>query len=249
MTPEHGEPERDELLDEMPEIVPINERPLIRERKRMGPGAAGGCALLVLGVVVGGLAGFALLMVVGRVWVSADEGMLHRLASLLTGRSTTIDVSQAAVVERIRKLSRLETVEYSMDKIVVGERVSDVLPNMLVGEKLLLIAHGEVTAGVDLSQLQPGDVSVSGDHVSIRLPKPIVLSTRLDNQKTRVFSRETGMLVTADPNLETEARKAAEDQIGQAAIEDGILDKAKTNAQASLEALLYGVGFRVVEVQ
>ena len=125
MTPEHGEPERDELLDEMPEIVPINERPLIRERKRMGPGAAGGCALLVLGVVVGGLAGFALLMVVGRVWVSADEGMLHRLASLLTGRSTTIDVSQAAVVERIRKLSRLETVEYSMDKIVEGERERD----------------------------------------------------------------------------------------------------------------------------
>ena len=112
-----------------------------------------------------------------------------------------------------------------------------------------MIAHGEVTAGIDLSLLQPGDVTVKDDSVTIRLPGPVVLSTRIDNERTKVYSRDTGLLVMADPNLETEVRKAAEEQIGQAAVADGILDKAKTNAVASLTALLYGLGFRTVEIR
>ena len=210
-----------------------------------GPGCLGGCAILLFGLLVG----VVLMVMVGRMVLPAGEGMVHRIAQFLVGRRTTIDVSSAAVVERIQRLSRLETVVYSLDKIVVGQRESNVLPNALVGDKLLLIAHGEVVAGIDLSGLKPGDVTVQGDHVSLRLPQPIVLSTRLDNQKTRVFSRVTGMLVMADPNLETEVRKAAESQIEQAAIQDGILDKAKTNAKASLETLLYGLGFHSVEIQ
>jgi len=209
-----------------------------------GPGCLGGCAALLLGL----LAGVALMVLIGRMVLPAGEGMMHRIASFLVGRRTTIDVSSAAVVERIQRLSRLETVVYSLDKIVVGQRESNVLPNALVGDKLLLIAHGEVVAGIDLSGLKPGDVTVQGDHVSLRLPQPMVLSTRLDNEKTRVFSRVTGMLVMADPNLETEVRKAAESQIEQAAIQDGILDKAKSNAKANLETLLYGLGFRTVEI-
>jgi hypothetical protein len=216
-----------------------------RDRVARGPGCFGGCATLLLGLLVG----VVLMVIVGRMVLPAGEGTFHRIAQFLVGRRTTIDVSSAAVVRRIQQLSRLETVVYSLDKIVVGQRESNVLPNALVGDKLLLIAHGEVVAGIDLSGLKPGDVSVDGDRVSLRLPQPMVLSTRLDNQKTRVFSRVTGMLVMADPNLETEVRKAAESQIEQAAIQDGILDKAKTNAKASLETLLYGLGFHTVEIQ
>jgi len=216
-----------------------------KDRIVRGPGCLGGCAALLLGLLVG----VGLMVIAGRMVLPAGEGMMHRIASFLVGRRMTVDVSSAAVVERIQRLSRLETVVYSLDKIVVGQRESNVLPNALVGDKLLLIAHGEVVAGIDLSGLKPDDVTVQGDHVRLRLPQPIVLSTRLDNQKTRVFSRVTGMLVMADPNLETEVRKAAESQIEQAAIQDGILDKAKSNAKANLETLLYGLGFHSVEIQ
>jgi hypothetical protein len=201
-------------------------------------------ALLVVGVVLG----IALMSVAGHVALRTGSGLLHRLVAMLTGRTTSVDVSSAAVVEKIRKLNRLETVVYSIDKIVVGRRENILFPNFLAGDKLLLIAHGEVIAGIDLSLLQPGDVSVSGDRVSIRMPNPIVLSTRIDNQRSRVYSRDTGLLVAADPNLESEVRQAAEEQIGQAAISDGILDKARTNAQASLTMLLYGLGFHNVEI-
>jgi hypothetical protein len=197
---------------------------------------------LLTGVVIG----FLLLAGIAHV---ARSGWWNRFAGFMTGRSTRVDVSPPAVVDRIRQLSRLETVMFSLDKIVQGERESAYLPSFLVGEKLLLIAHGEVMAGVDLSQLKPGDVWVHGDAVEVKLPAPEVLSTRIDNAKTRIYSRTTGLLVSADPNLETQVRQAAEDQIEKAAEEDGILDKAKQNARTSVTALLQGLGFKTVDVK
>jgi hypothetical protein len=201
--------------------------------------------VLLGGLVLGGL----LVVGLGRVASSASGGLWGRLAGALLGRTTQIDVSAPAVVERIRQLSRLETVEYSIDKIVEGERHSLMLPNFLVGDKMLLVAHGEVIAGVDLGQLKDGDVAVKGDAVRVRLPNAQVLTTRIDNQRTKVYSRTTGVLVAADPDLESEVRKAAEEQIAEAAVKDGILEKAGVNARGSVGALLKGLGFKTVEVQ
>ena len=179
----------------------------------------------------------------------ARAGLWNRFAGYLTGRTTSIDVSSPSVVEKIHQLSRLETVVYSLDKIVEGERQSAYLPDFLVGDKLLLVAHGEVIAGVDLGQLKPGDVTVKGDAVQVRLPAPQILTTRIDNGRTRVYSRTTGLLVATDPNLESEVRLTAEQQIAQAALDDGILLKARQNARTSVAALLYGLGFHTVDVQ
>jgi hypothetical protein len=197
---------------------------------------------LVAGVVLG----FLFFAAVAHV---AHAGLWNRFASLVTGRSTSIDVTSPSIVEKIRQLSRLETVVYSLDKIVEGERQSAYLPDFLVGEKLLLVAHGEVIAGVDLSQLKPGDVSVKGDAVQVRLPPPQVLTTRIDNDRTKVYSRTTGLLVNQDIDLESKARLAAERQITQAALDDGILDKASQNARTNVTALLYGLGFHSVDVK
>jgi len=197
-------------------------------------------------LAVGILLGFLLLSAFAHV---AQTGLWSRFASYITGRGTSIDISSPAVVEKIRQLSRLETVVYSLDKIVEGDRQSPYLPDFLVGDKLLLVAHGEVIAGVDLGQLKPGDVSVRGDAVHVRLPAPQVLSTRIDNDRTRVYSRTTGLLVPADPNLESQVRLVAEQQIAQAALADGILDKARQNARTSVTALLYGLNFHTVDVQ
>jgi hypothetical protein len=199
-------------------------------------------ATLVSGVVFG----FLLSAIFTYV---AHAGLFGRLVGMATGRATHVDVSSPSVVEKIRQLSRLETVVYSLDKIVEGERVSSVLPDFLAGDKLLLVAHGEVIAGVDLSQLKPSDVTVKGDEVHVRLPTSTVLTTRIDNSRTKVFSRTTGLLVNQDVDLESKARLAAEQQITQAALDDGILDKASQNARTSVTALLYGLGFHTVDVK
>ncbi|HUH62500.1 MAG TPA: DUF4230 domain-containing protein [Terracidiphilus sp.] len=203
-------------------------------RRSLGP--------LCVGILIGAL------LLAGVIRMGRD-GVWSHFARFVAGRSTRIDVSAPAVLDRIRKLSRLETVAFSMDKIVEGERETAFLPNFLVGEKLLLIAHGDVTAGIDLAQLKPSDVSVHGDSVTVRLPQAQVFSTRIDNAKTRIYSRTTGLLVSADPDLESRVRQAAEDQITQAALAQGILDKARENARNSVSALLTGLGFKRLDVQ
>ena len=216
----------------------------IEPRERRFPWGA-----LLTGIVMGFLLFLAAGSVARAVNPFGSAGLLSRLAAYVTGRSTSIDVTSPAVVDKIRQLSRLETVVYSLDKIVSGSRENAYIPDFLVGDKLLLVAHGEVIAGVDLSQIQPGDVSVRGDRATVRLPAGQVLTTRIDNGRTRIYSRATGLLVPADPNLESEVRLAAEQQITQAALSDGVLEKARQNARASVSALLYGLGFHAVDVE
>jgi hypothetical protein len=151
------------------------------------------------------------------------------------------------VVDRIQKLQRLETVVYNMDKLVTGAKENRIFPDFLAGDRLLMMVHGEVVAGIDFSNLKPGDVKVDGKAVQLRLPAPEVFSTRIDNAKTRVYSRQTGLLVPTDPNLETQVRQEAERQLQEAALADGILKTAQQNAASNLNGLLQGLGFEKIE--
>lgn len=199
--------------------------------------------LAVGGVCLGLVAGFLLVAA-----LVTGAGMRSAVA-LLKGRITHIDTSAPSVVDKIRQLSRLETVDYSIDKVVEGNREAPGLPTFLAGDRLLLIAHGEVIAGVDLARLGTKDVRVDGETVHVRLPEAQILVTRIDNARSRVYERSTGLLVAADPSLETQVRQAAEQEITAAAVEDKILDKARQNAKISVTGLLYALGFRNVDVQ
>jgi hypothetical protein len=196
---------------------------------------------LFLGVVgVGSLGGLMLSRESGR-------ALLSHMWSAVTGRTLTIDVSQPTVVDRIQRLQRLETVIYTMDKIVSGAKENPLLPNFLAGDRLLMLVHGEVVAGIDFSNLKPGDVKVDGKQVHLRLPPPQIFSTRIDSAKTRVYSRQTGLLVPTDPDLETQVRQEAERQLKEAAMADGILRNAQQNAASTILSLLQGLGFEKIE--
>ena len=158
-----------------------------------------------------------------------------------------LDLSQPAVVMKIQQLQRLQTVVYTLEKIVSGSQDTPYLPRLLAGDRILLIVHGEVTAGIDLAALDASSLQVSGENIAMQLPEPDVFTTRIDNEKTRVYSRETGLLVRPDPDLESVARREAERQIRQAAIDGGILRAAETNARATLMTLLQGLGFKSVQ--
>jgi hypothetical protein len=182
----------------------------------------------------------------------ATGGVLGRVATAITGRTTTFDTSVPAVVQRIQRLNRLETVVYSIDTIVEGSKSSAVLPDLLAGDRILLVVHGQSIAGIDLSSLKPEDVRIEnkdgGQSIHVTLPASQIFITTLDNQHTRVYLRSTGVLVPADPNLETETRVKAEQQLQQSALADGILDTARKNARATITTLLYSLGFHQVDV-
>jgi hypothetical protein len=110
-----------------------------------------------------------------------------------------------------------------------------------------MLVHGEVIAGIDFSNLKLGDVKVDGKRVRLHLPASQVFSARLDSAKTRVYSRQTGLLVATDPNLETQVRQEAERQLQEAALADGILKTAQQNAASTITSLLLGLGFEKIE--
>ena len=160
-----------------------------------------------------------------------------------------IDLSRPAVVQRIQRLQRLETVVYSMEKIVTGTQDNAYLPRMLAGERILLIVHGEVVAGIDLARLEDAKVDIKGRRIEIELPPAEVFSARLDNERTQVYSRETGLFTKPDPNLESQVRREAERQVRQSAIEGGILKTAAENGRATLTGVLEGLGFESVVIR
>ncbi len=201
----------------------------------------------------GPLLGFLLAILLGAAAVvffvrHATTGMPAYVAGLLTGRTTSFNESAPVVVQRIQRLQRLETVVYSLDTVVEGARTSPVLPDLLGGDRLLMVVHGQSVAGIDLSHLRPEDVRIVGRKIQVTLPPSELFTTTLDNQHTRVYARSTGLLVAADANLETETRARAQDQLQKAALGDGILDAASKNARATVTALLYGLGFQQVDV-
>ena len=160
-----------------------------------------------------------------------------------------IDLSRPAVVQRIQRLQRLETVVFSMEKIVSGSQDNAFLPRMLAGDRILLIVHGEVTAGIDLSHLDASKIKIDGDSIDVEMPVAEIFSTRIDNEQTRVYSRETGLFTAPNPNLESEVRREAERQIRQAAIDGGILKTADENGRTTLSGLLQGLGFESVLIK
>ena len=86
----------------------------------MRTGALTGVAGFVAGFIV------AMLLALAAGWVLFFRG------------GTGIDISQPTVIQHIQQLQRLETVVYSMEKIVTGAQNSAFLPQFLVGDRLTL---------------------------------------------------------------------------------------------------------------
>ena len=206
---------------------------------------------VVLALIVGILVGVLAVGSIGSLMLSRSSGrdLLSHVWWTVTGRTLSIDLNQPTVVDRIQRLQRLETVVYTMDKLVTGAKENPIFPDFLAGDRLLMLVHGEVVAGIDFSSLKPGDVRVDGKQVHLHLPAPQVFSTRLDSAKTRVYSRQTGLLVPTDPNLETQVRQEGERQLREAALADGILRNAQQNATSTITSLLQGLGFEKIDIE
>jgi hypothetical protein len=142
------------------------------------------------------------------------------------------------VVEQIQTLSDLVTVKYVVEKVVVLDDVRWYGEN-----RVLLLAHGVVKAGIDLTRLQPGDVTVSGKTIYVHLPPPQLTDAYLDDQKSKIIDHTTGLLRNFDKDLEQTAREEAVLDIRRAAINNGILDDASQRAQLELAVFLHQAGY------
>jgi hypothetical protein len=207
--------------------------------------------LLVIGVLaIVLLAGFMAVSSVERAARPAVElsGAVATQMARLLHPTPTVVPDPVTIVRQVRPLARLETIEYSVEKIITGE-VNQGALKFLFGDRLLFVAHGRVIAGIDLSRLQDQDVMVDAAGARLYLPPAEIFVASLDNQKSYVYDRQTGLLQRGDPNLETAVRQIAEQQIRQAALEDGILEQAQANGEAYLDRLLHSLGLEGITIE
>lgn len=153
------------------------------------------------------------------------------------------------VVTSIRDLANLTTVEF-VEWAIVEKGTDSSWLDWARGDSLRLFAVARIGAGVDLGQVTIRDVSVDeGGVVEITVPAAEIQYVAVDNEATQILEREVGLLTKGDPRLETDARQVADEVLVQSALEEGILDKAETNARNVLVDFLLSLGYQDVIVE
>ena len=148
----------------------------------------------------------------------------------------------------MKALKRLETASFTIEKIVDAGSNGNVLQEFLYGDKVLLIAHGHVVAGFDFELMGQSDITIQGKKITVILPSPIILYSRLDNEKTKVYDRTRGLLAPKNSDLEARARQAAEASIKTAACEGDILSQASDNGRKQMTLFFKSLGFSEVVI-
>jgi hypothetical protein len=150
------------------------------------------------------------------------------------------------VINQIKPLGQLHTASYFLSTVVDTSMSVGALNQR---QRVLLVACGKVDAGVDLSKLQPQDIITNGDRVTVRLPEPEIFTTQLfdDRRCTYVVLREEGVLLPPNTVLETAAREAAVANFRETALQNGINDQARLNAEGEIRRLLTLLGYRDIQ--
>lgn len=172
---------------------------------------------------------------------SVNKALSTQVSQIMNPTPTVIP-DPITIIREVQSLARLETIQYSVEKVITAE-INQGVFGPLFGDRLLFVAHGYVIAGVDLSQLESDQLTLEDGVLFVSLPEAEVFVATLDNENSYVYDRETGVLRKSDRDLETAARQVAEQEIERAALEDGILKQAQQNAEVYLERLLNTLGY------
>jgi hypothetical protein len=178
--------------------------------------------------------------------VNNVAGSLSTQIAWALNPTPTIIPDPITIIHEVRSLARLETVMFSVEKVVTAEYGQQGSFAALFGDRLLFVAHGTIIAGVDMVKIDPQDMRVENGVLYVRLPSPEIFIATLDNDKSYVYDRQTGLLTKGNVNLETEARRSAEDAIEKAAVESNVLDLAGKNAESYLSRFFRSLGYHDV---
>lgn len=157
--------------------------------------------------------------------------------------------SQATLIlQQVQALSQLTTTRYNYSVIVTTARDMPPLIAALYGESLSLVAVGHVNAGIDLSRLSPQNVVEREGVITITLPPPALQDCFLNEAASYVVQHNTGIFASASPQLDTEARRYAVEQLRRMALEEGILEETQAQARSVIVRLVRMFSGKAVEV-
>lgn len=193
-----------------------------------------------------------LLVALTALTAAAVTAAVTTRAPATSATTRTVVVPRPDVLRAVRDLARLESVSFHMERVIdLREAQTRALGLVQAEDAILLVAVGEVVAGVDLGRLGPDDVVWQADRraVTLTLPAPEVFSSNLDAARTYVHHRSTDLLARRQESLETRARQEASRAIRAAALEAGLLARAQRNAETTLRGLLGSMGVAEVTLR
>lgn len=156
-----------------------------------------------------------------------------------------------ALLEKVREVARLETLEVRLYKRVSfspdptpansvwGDVLNWVRESVMKKEGRALV-FADVSLGLDLSQLGEDDFQVRGQRVRVRLP-PLRAQVALRPEDTEIIDSNLDSAQTA--KLFELAKDAFEREVEA---DQALQKKARASAERSIRALLINVGFREV---
>lgn len=174
-----------------------------------------------------------------------SNAALQTQVSQLMNPTPTIIPDPVTYIQEVRSLARLETIQYTVEKVITAE-IGQGNFDFLFGDTLLFVAHGIAIAGIDMGKIQPQDMMLVNGVLNVRLPPAELFVVTLANNKSYVYRRDTGILTKQTIDLETLARQRAEEEIQKAVLEEGILTQAQNNAELFLYKFFQSLGYRDV---
>lgn len=211
-----------------------------------------GSLLHTLSVMITGSITTAALILGFGLWRGGDK-FWNIVNALLTAPADAPQVDvKSIVVQQVRGASELTTAIFAMQAVVPTKRDRTFAGQTIGSTTLLYIGYGEVRAGVDLSQIQPADVQVSGTTINLRLPPPRLLDSKIDVNRSSVYDYDRGFLglgPDAAPELQQQAQRQTLQSIVEAACSQGILQEANERAKLAVTQLLTTAGYPTATVE
>lgn len=193
------------------------------------------------------------LLVTGMSLRQASDRLFGGLARWFNAPAPAPEVAvESVVIQQMRDASELTTAVFTMQAVVPTQQDAAVNGFVFGTTKLLYIAQGNVKAGVDLSQLSTASVTTSGEQVTVQLPAPRILDSKIDVNRSKIYDYNRGFLglgPDVGPELQTLAQKEALQSIEAAACQNGLLQQASDRAQLVVTQLLTTAGYKQVTVK
>jgi hypothetical protein len=199
--------------------------------------------------------GGGLVLLLAAVGLAAVFLLLANVFGMFGFGERTIDRSQPPLLVSLTDLAEYRAASANFEVIVDLEKDTKYLPDFVKGQRVIMVAAGNVDASVDFSTLKDENVQVSPDRrsVTITLPAPRLTAVRLDNDKTYVADRQRGIAdriagVFGNPANDQGLYRAAEQKLADAAAASTVLELAETNTRSMLTSLLTSLGFENITV-
>ncbi len=152
-------------------------------------------------------------------------------------------VNQNLVLNQVTALGKIELVNYQFKDVVESELQKTLLPN----SRALLIISGQVVGCIDLTKIISESFEYEGDSLMMKLPNPEICTNKIDHSQSKVYDVSLFSLLDQSQLID-EAYKKAELQIQDSALQMGIIEQTKQNADKILKPMFEKISGKKIKL-